>query len=213
MLEGFGKVALPSGGAGFGFMQGGGQQNYAVGKLALGPLEPHPQGLEGFVDFPIQPFGPQCLGFLIGRGKTQGHFKKCTGFRCLNGIVLKCTSVGVYPSEVLDMGKTAEVTDANFEQTLKDNQYVLVDFWAEWCGPCRMVAPVIEDLAGEYEGKIKVTKLDVDANPQTAMKYRVMSIPTVILFKDGQPAEVMVGAAPKQRFVNQISKHVAQVSA
>lgn len=111
------------------------------------------------------------------------------------------------------MAKPVEVSDSNFDQTLKDNQYVLVDFWAEWCGPCRAVAPVIEDLAGEYEGKIKVAKLDVDANPQTAMKYRVMSIPTIILFKDGQPAEVIVGARPKQQFVAQLSKHVPQVSA
>ncbi len=111
------------------------------------------------------------------------------------------------------MAKPVEVNDSNFDQTLKDNQYVLVDFWAEWCGPCRMVAPVMEDIAGEYEGKIQVVKLDVDANPQTAMKFRVMSIPTIILFKDGQPVEVMVGAAPKGNFVAKLNKHVPQVSA
>lgn len=111
------------------------------------------------------------------------------------------------------MAKPVEVTDANFDQTLKDNQYVLVDFWAEWCGPCRMVAPVIEDLAGEYEGKVQVTKLDVDANPQTAMKFRVMSIPTIILFKDGQPVDTIVGARPKGHFQQILSKHVSQVSA
>lgn len=111
------------------------------------------------------------------------------------------------------MAKTVEVTDANFDQTLKDNQYVLVDFWAEWCGPCRMVAPVVEELAGEYDGKIKVTKLDVDANPQTAMKFRVMSIPTIILFKDGQPVDTIVGARPKGYFQQVLTKHVPQVSA
>lgn len=110
------------------------------------------------------------------------------------------------------MAKPIEVTDTNFDQTLKDNGLVLVDFWAEWCGPCRMVAPVMEEIASEYEGKVTVAKLDVDANPQTAMRYRVMSIPTIILFKDGQPAEVMVGARPKGHFVAQLSKHV-QVSA
>jgi thioredoxin 1 len=110
------------------------------------------------------------------------------------------------------MAKPIEVTDANFDQTLKDNSLVLVDFWAEWCGPCRMVAPVMEEIAKDYEGKVTVAKLDVDANPQTAMRYRVMSIPTIILFKDGQPAEVMVGARPKSQFVAQLSKHV-QVSA
>lgn len=106
------------------------------------------------------------------------------------------------------MAKPIEVNDANFDATLKENQYVLVDFWAEWCGPCRMVAPVMEDLAKEYEGKVKVAKLDVDANPQTAMKFRVMSIPTIILFKNGQPVEVMVGAAPKSNFVARLNKHV-----
>lgn len=106
------------------------------------------------------------------------------------------------------VAKPIEVTDANFDQTLKDSNLVLVDFWAEWCGPCRMVAPVIEELAGEYAGKVTVAKLDVDANPQTAMKYRVMSIPTIILFKDGNPVEVMVGAAPKRNFQSRLEKHV-----
>lgn len=106
------------------------------------------------------------------------------------------------------MSKPIEVTDANFDATLKENQFVLVDFWAEWCGPCRMVAPVMEDLAKEYEGRLKVAKLDVDSNPQTAMKFRVMSIPTIILFKNGQPVEVMVGAAPKNSFVARLNKHL-----
>ncbi|WP_281167326.1 thioredoxin [Meiothermus rufus] len=107
------------------------------------------------------------------------------------------------------MAKPIEVTDATFDATLKENPYVLVDFWAEWCGPCRMVAPVMEELAKEYEGKVTVAKLDVDANPQTAMRYRVMSIPTIILFKNGQPVEVMVGAAPKSNFVARLNKHVS----
>ncbi|RDI95612.1 thioredoxin [Meiothermus sp. QL-1] len=106
------------------------------------------------------------------------------------------------------MAKPIEVNDANFESVLKENQFVLVDFWAEWCGPCRMVAPVMEELAKEYAGRVTVAKLDVDENPQTAMKYRVMSIPTIILFKNGQPVEVMVGAAPKSNFVARLNKHV-----
>jgi thioredoxin 1 len=106
------------------------------------------------------------------------------------------------------MVKPVEVTDATFDQTLKDNSMLLVDFWAEWCGPCRMVAPVLEDIAKDYEGKLTVAKLDVDANPQTAMRFRVMSIPTIILFKNGQPVEVMVGAAPKANFVAKLSKHI-----
>jgi thioredoxin 1 len=108
------------------------------------------------------------------------------------------------------MAKPIEVTDANFEQTLKNNELVLVDFWAEWCGPCRMVAPIIEELASEYAGKVTVGKLDVDANPQTAMKYRVMSIPTIILFKNGEPAEVLVGAQPKRNFEARLQKHIPQ---
>lgn len=106
------------------------------------------------------------------------------------------------------MSKPIEVNDANFDQTLKQHSLVLVDFWAAWCGPCRMVAPVMEELAKDYAGKVTVAKLDVDANPQTAMRYRVMSIPTVILFKNGEPAEVMVGATPKRNFEARISKHV-----
>jgi thioredoxin 1 len=106
------------------------------------------------------------------------------------------------------MVKPVEVTDATFDQTLKDNSMLLVDFWAEWCGPCRMVAPVLEDIAKDYEGKLTVAKLDVDANPQTAMRFRVMSIPTIILFKNGHPVEVMVGAAPKANFVAKLSKHI-----
>ncbi len=106
------------------------------------------------------------------------------------------------------MAKPIEVNDGNFDQTLKENHLVLVDFWAEWCGPCRMVAPVIEELASEYQGKVTVAKLDVDANPQTAMKYRVMSIPTIILFKNGEPAEVLVGAQPKRNFEARLQKHM-----
>lgn len=104
-----------------------------------------------------------------------------------------------------------EFTDANFSEESKEG-LVLVDFWAPWCGPCRMVGPVIEELAGEYEGKIKVGKLNVDDHQQTAMQYRVMSIPTVILFKDGQPVETMVGAMPKGAYQKRLEKHVGAVA-
>lgn len=104
-----------------------------------------------------------------------------------------------------------EFTDANFKNETEAG-LVLVDFWAPWCGPCRLVGPVIEELAEDYAGTIKVGKLNVDDNQQTAMSYRVMSIPTVILFKDGQPVETMVGAMPKGMYQKRLEKHVAVAS-
>lgn len=104
---------------------------------------------------------------------------------------------------------TVEITDQNFEDVTREG-FVLVDFWAPWCGPCRLVGPVVEQLADDYEGRVQVGKLNVDDNPQTAMKFRVMSIPTVILFKDGQPVETMVGAAPKNAYQSRLEKHVGQ---
>ena len=90
------------------------------------------------------------------------------------------------------------VTDIDFEQeVLQAETPVLVDFWAEWCAPCKMVAPVLDDLANEYDGKIKFTKVDVDTNPETAMKYGIRSIPTLLVFKGGSPVDQLVGAVPK----------------
>jgi len=90
------------------------------------------------------------------------------------------------------------VTDSDFEQeVLESDTPVLVDFWAEWCAPCKMVAPVLDDLAEEYEGKIKFIKVDVDTNPETALKYGIRSIPTLLVFKGGSPVDQVVGAVPK----------------
>jgi thioredoxin 1 len=107
------------------------------------------------------------------------------------------------------MAKPIEVTDKTFEDlVLKADLPTLVDFWAVWCGPCKMIAPVLEEIAQEYEGQLQVTKLDVDHNNDSAFKYGVMSIPTLILFKDGQPAERIVGFMPKEKLLLRIKPHL-----
>jgi thioredoxin 1 len=94
----------------------------------------------------------------------------------------------------------AKVSDANFEtEVLKSSEPVVVDFWAEWCGPCKMIAPALEEIAGSLNGKVKIVKLNVDESPNTAQKYGIMSIPTLMLFKNGELASRQVGAAPKQK--------------
>jgi thioredoxin 1 len=108
------------------------------------------------------------------------------------------------------MAKALEVTDSTFEQeVLQSKQPVLVDFWAVWCGPCKAVAPIVEELAGEYEGRLKVMKLDVDDNPHTAMAYGVQSIPTLLVFKDGNAAERIIGAVPKKVIVDKLQSVLA----
>ena len=105
------------------------------------------------------------------------------------------------------MSKPVEVTDADFSQTvLESGQPVLVDFWAEWCGPCKMIAPVVEELADEYEGRFSFTKLDVDSNPKVAMQFGIRSIPALLLFKDGKVAEQVIGAVPKALLKRKIDK-------
>ena len=104
--------------------------------------------------------------------------------------------------------KAIEITDANFEQLIQSDKPVLVDFWAEWCGPCRLVAPVVEELAGDYEGRAIVGKLDLDANSQVASKYGVRSIPTLLLFKNGQVVDKQVGAVPKHVLARKLDAQV-----
>ncbi|HET8654343.1 MAG TPA: thioredoxin [Longimicrobiaceae bacterium] len=106
-------------------------------------------------------------------------------------------------------GSTVTITDDNFEQEIQGNEGLsLVDFWAAWCGPCRMVAPIVEQLATDYKGQLKVGKVDVDANQRTAAQFGIRSIPTILFFKDGQLVDNVVGAVPKPVLEQKIKAHL-----
>lgn len=103
-----------------------------------------------------------------------------------------------------------ELTDANFKENVLDNEGIsVVDFWAEWCGPCRMVGPIIEEIANDYEGKALVGKVDVDSNPEISYKYGIRSIPTILFLKNGEVVDKQVGAASKAALVNKLEAQLA----
>ncbi len=108
------------------------------------------------------------------------------------------------------MSNAVAVSDATFEsEVINSGVPVIVDFWAEWCGPCRMIAPILDQLAEEYKGKLKVVKVDVDANGRTAMQFSVMSIPTLLFFKNGKVQDQVVGALPKKMLQEKVEKFLA----
>jgi len=107
------------------------------------------------------------------------------------------------------MGNYVILNDGNFEgEVLKSDIPVLVDFWAEWCAPCKLIEPIVEQIGAEYAGKVKIGKLDVDSNPQISMQYNIRSIPTLLIFKNGQPVEQIIGAVPKNVIVDKLSAHL-----
>ncbi|WP_341349550.1 thioredoxin [Ruminiclostridium cellobioparum] len=115
----------------------------------------------------------------------------------------------VNQEEIFMSGKIIDITKDTFEgSVLKSEKPVVVDFWASWCGPCRMVAPIMEELAEDYEGKVQISKVNVDDQGELAAQFRIMSIPTVLIFKDGQVAEKIVGARAKDEFAELIDKHL-----
>jgi thioredoxin 1 len=109
------------------------------------------------------------------------------------------------------MSKAIEITDSNFAEIISTDKPVLVDFWAEWCGPCKMIGPVVEELAGDYQGKAIIGKLDVDSNPNVSAKYGIRSIPTLLVFKNGEIVDKQVGAVNKSTLAKKLDAQLEQI--
>ncbi len=107
------------------------------------------------------------------------------------------------------MAKPLEITDSNFEEVLNSDKPILVDFWAEWCGPCKMIGPVVEELASDYDGKAVVGKVDVDVNPEVSAKFGIRSIPTLLVFKNGEIVDKQIGAVPKSVLSQKLDAQIA----
>ncbi|MEM2943934.1 MAG: thioredoxin [Methanomassiliicoccales archaeon] len=104
-------------------------------------------------------------------------------------------------------GNLIEITDSNFDRIRKENAKLIVDCWADWCGPCRMIAPVFEKLANEYIGKVAFAKMNTDQNPELVKRFRIMAIPTLLFFKDGEVVDQIVGAVPREKIVDAIKRN------
>lgn len=107
------------------------------------------------------------------------------------------------------MSNAIDITDVTFEnEVLKNESVTIVDFWAPWCGPCRKMGPVLDEIAGEFEGKIKVAKINTDENLKTAKEYQISGLPSIVIFKDGEAKETLVGLMPKSAIISNIEKHL-----
>ena len=160
--------------------------------------------------------GGNTAGRIGGSGRPRSG-RGSSLFDTLNEGAVRCNPLFVviqclFLKEVPDVaGDALKVEDSTWDsEVMKASELVMVDFWAVWCGPCQMVAPIIDELAKEYAGKLKVRKLNTDENPEVAGRYQVMSIPTILFFKNGQLVEKLVGARPKRQFKEMIDSLLAQ---
>ncbi|MEB3292954.1 MAG: thioredoxin [Synechococcales bacterium] len=160
--------------------------------------------------FPFTPHTTLRLNFGLGGSFYLGQALQALEFlnrfwdEAYDRILTRCCKARIF-----SMSEAAQVTDATFDQeVLASDAPVLVDFWAPWCGPCRMVAPVVDEIAKDYDGRVKVVKINTDENPSVANKYGIRSIPTLMIFKGGHRVDMVVGAVPKATLSNTLEKHL-----